>query len=262
MGDAEAIVKYAIKWRIWLMARSDSRGRLDRLERLTAQLKTQPFCVVKELAREHGVSERTVSRDLALLRERGLPIEADRGRGGGVRLDRRWGVGRLNLAYAEAVDMLIGIEVAQQLGSPIFLSGLESVRRQLIASFSPEKRERVEALKSRILVGVTSSTFVQASASTPSDEITRALHQAFIDKEVLDIRYQREDLKESRRQIEPHYMLLKYPVWYVLAFDHLKEAPRSFRCDRIRQAQLAGARFNLRHRSQFEHIWADGALLA
>jgi hypothetical protein len=75
-----------------------------------------------------------------------------------VRLDRRWGVGRLNLAYAEAVDLLIGIEVAQKMGSPIFLASLESVRRQLIASFSADKRERVEALKSRILVGVTAST--------------------------------------------------------------------------------------------------------
>jgi predicted DNA-binding transcriptional regulator YafY len=258
----DAISKGDILCRIWRMARSDTSNRLQRLERLTAQLKAEPFCIIKELAQSYGVSERTLLRDLAVLREQGLPIESDRGRGGGVRLDRRWGVGRLNLAYAEAVDLLIGIEVAQQLGSPIFLASLDTVRRQLIASFSPEKRERVEALKSRILVGVTSSTFVQASASAPPDSMIKALHQAFIDREILDIRYHREDLDLSERQIEPHYLLLKYPVWYVLAFDHLRGETRTFRCDRIQDAQLTGLRFQLRPRQAFEHIWEEGALLA
>lgn len=244
------------------MTRPGAPSRLQRLEHLTAQLKAEPFCIIKDLAKAHGVSERTLARDLALLREQGLPIEADRGRGGGVRLDRRWGVGRLNLAYAEAVDLLIGIEVAQTMGSPIFLASLDSVRRQLIASFSPEKRDRVEALKSRILVGVTSSTFVQAGAASPPDLVIKALHQAFIDKDVLTIRYQREDLTLSERRIEPHYLLLKYPVWYVLAFDHLRGEVRTFRCDRIKEAELTDARFQLRPKAEFEHVWAEGALLA
>ncbi len=251
----DAIGKYDILWRISSMPRSNSSNRLQRLERLTAQLKAEPFCIIKDLARQLGVSERTLARDLALLREQGLPVEADRGRGGGVRLDRRWGVGRLNLAYAEAVDLLIGIEVAQKMGSPIFLASLESVRRQLIASFSADKRERVEALKSRILVGVTASTYVQVSASPPPDLVIKALHQAFMDKERLDIRYQREDLEVSERQIEPHYLLLKYPVWYVIAFDHLRSEPRTFRCDRILSASLTGTRFRLRPLDEFTHIW-------
>lgn len=237
------------------MPRSNSSNRLQRLERLTAQLKAEPFCIIKDLANELGVSERTLARDLALLREQGVPVEADRGRGGGVRLDRRWGVGRLNLAYAEAVDLLIGIEVAQKMSSPIFLASLESVRRQLIASFSPDKRERVEALKSRILVGVTASTYVQASASPPPDPVIKALHQAFMDKERLDIRYRREDLELSERQIEPQYLLLKYPVWYVIAFDHFRSEPRTFRCDRIQSASLTGTQFTLRPLEEFKHIW-------
>jgi len=251
----DAIGKYDILCRISFVPRSNSSNRLQRLERLTAQLKAEPFCIIKDLAKQLGVSERTLARDLALLREQGLPVEADRGRGGGVRLDRRWGVGRLNLAYAEAVDLLIGIEVAQKMGSPIFLASLESVRRQLIASFSADKRERVEALKSRILVGVTASTFVQVSASPPPDLVIKALHQAFMDKERLEIRYQREDLEMSERQIEPHYLLLKYPVWYVIAFDHFRGEPRTFRCDRIQAASLTGTRFRLRPLDEFKHIW-------
>jgi predicted DNA-binding transcriptional regulator YafY len=108
------------------------------MDLLESQLKQDELNTMKGLARRHGVSERTIARDLALMRERGLPIDADRGRGGGVRLASHWGVGRVNLSYAEAVDLLISIDVAEKMGSPMFLANLGSVRRQLVASFSPE----------------------------------------------------------------------------------------------------------------------------
>jgi predicted DNA-binding transcriptional regulator YafY len=234
------------------MARTNAYDRLRRLELLAVEFKQDAHCTVKDLALQHGVSARTIARDLSLMRDQGMQIDADRGRGGGVRLDRNWGVGRMNLAYSEAVDLLISIAVAERMNSPMFLAGLGSVRRQLVASFSPEKRNKVNRLKSRILIGVTASTYVQASASAPPKRVVQALHQAFIDQEVLEIRYQREDGEASKRQIAPHYLLLKYPVWYVVAFDHLTKGPRTFRCDRIRAAGKAGTHFQLRPKEEFE----------
>lgn len=233
------------------MARTRSIDRLRRLEMLAAQLKQDELCTVQGLASELGVSVRTVSRDLDLMREQGLPIDADRGRGGGVRLDRNWGVGRLNLAYPEAVDLLISIDVAEKMGSPLFLANLASVRRQLIASFSPEKRDRVKRLKSRILIGSTASTHVQAGIASPAKMLVQTLHQAFIDQECLTIHYAREDGVRSERRIEPHYLLLKYPVWYVIAFDRLRDAPRTFRCDRMSHVRRTGRPFRLLPKSVF-----------
>lgn len=231
------------------------------MDLLAVQLKQGDHCTVKELAHRHGVSERTITRDLLLMRERGMPIDADRGRGGGVRLDRHWGIGRINLAYAEAVDLLISIEVAEKMNSPMFLANLGSIKRQLIASFSPEKRKRVDQLKSRILIGVTASTYVQASAMIAQKSVVQALHQAFIDREKLVIEYQKEGGMVSDRVIEPHYLLLKYPVWYVIAFDHLRDAPRNFRCDRILNAKLTGESFPLLPQQKFQHSLEEGHLL-
>ena len=226
-------------------------GRLRRMELLAVRLKQDEHCTVGDLAREHGVSERTIARDISLMREQGMQIDADRGRGGGVRLDRNWGVGRINLAYAEAVDLLISIAVAEQMNSPMFLANLDAVRRQLVASFSPAKRRTVERLKSRILVGVTASTHVQAGVAAPPRPVVQALHQAFVDQVTLEIRYRREDGETSDREIAPHYLLLKYPVWYVVAFDHLREAPRTFRCDRILAAAMTGTHFRLLPKQEF-----------
>ena len=246
------IDKYDILWHICFMARANAHDRLRRMELLAVQLKQDVHCTVKDLALEFGVSARTIARDLSLMREQGMQIDADRGRGGGVRLDRNWGVGRMNLAYSEAVDLLISIAVAEQMNSPMFLASLGSVRRQLVASFSPDKRNKVNRLKSRILIGITASTYVQASASTPPKRIVQALHQAFVDQEVLEIEYQREDGDRSERQIAPHYLLLKYPIWYVVAFDYLRKGPRTFRCDRLLAAKMTGSHFQLLPKETFQ----------
>ena len=233
------------------MTRANTYDRLRRLELIAVQLKQDAHFTVQDLAKLHGVSPRTIARDLSLMRDQGMQIDSDRGRGGGVRLDRNWGVGRMNLTYPEAVDLLISIAVAEQMNSPMFLANLGSVRRQLVASFSPEKRNKVNRLKSRILIGVTASTFVQAGVNAPEKRVVQALHQAFIDQEHLNIRYQREDGEIAERQIAPHYLLLKYPVWYVVAFDHLRQSPRTFRCDRMLAADRTGTHFNLLPKSAF-----------
>ena len=243
------------------MTRANSGERIRRLELLAAQLKQDDLCTIRGLADQHGVSVRTISRDLQLMREQGLPIDADRGRGGGVRLDRNWGVGRLNLSYSEAVDLLISLAVAEQMNSPIFLANLGSVRRQLVASFSPEKRYKVSSLKSRILIGSTASTVVQTSIKPANSRPVQALHQAFLDRRSLEVRYRNEAGEISERVIEPHYLLLNYPVWYVLALDRLRDAPRVFRCDRFLRAAVSDARFRLLPRDMFQQTLEYNAIL-
>ncbi len=222
------------------------------MEMLAVQLKQDAHCTVGDLALRHGVSTRTIARDLSLMRDQGMQIDADRGRGGGVRLNQNWGVGRMNLTYGEAVDLLISIAVAEQMKSPLFLANLGAVRRQLVASFSPGKRNKVNRLKSRILIGVTASTYVQASANAPPKRVVQALHHAFVDQQVLAIRYRGEDGAISKRQIEPHYLLLKYPIWYVIAFDHLRAQARVFRCDRLLAAEITGTQFKLWPKERFQ----------
>ncbi len=243
------------------MPRTNSHDRLRRLELLAAHLKQEGFCTIKQLALSHDVSERTIARDLQLMRDQGLPIDADRGRGGGVRLDRHWGIGRLNLSYPEAVDLLISISVAEQMRSPIFLANLASIRRQLIASFSAEKRERVDGLKSRILIGETASTFIQGSVVSTHGKAVQKLHQSFLDQTNLTIRYEDEGGKVTTREIETHYLLLNYPIWYVLAVDHLRGALRTFRCDRILSGELTGTRFQILPLTSFSQSLEGNVLL-
>lgn len=234
------------------MARGAIKDRLDRLEQLTSLLKSDSELTVAGIAEEFGVSARTISRDLAILKEQGLPIDADRGRGGGVRLDRRWGVGRLSLSYAEAVDLLVSLAVAEQMNSPIFMAHLAPVRRKLMASFSSDMKRKVQGLKARILVGESASPEVYAKSSAPGKAIVHALHQSFLTMRQLDIDYRAVNGRRTSRRIEPHYLLLTYPTWYVIGWDHLRGDVRTFRADRISRAALSEADFKLAPPAKFE----------
>src|SRR2546426_1000389 len=39
----------------------------------------------------------------------------------------------------------------------------------------------------------------------------------------------------TRRQIEPHGLLVRVPYWYAIAWDRAKNEPRLFRADRVRR---------------------------
>jgi predicted DNA-binding transcriptional regulator YafY len=109
----------------------------------------------------------------------------------------------------------------------------------------------VNGLKSRILIGNTASTTVQTTVAATNKRAVQALHQAFLDQRALIIRYKKETGEISKRTIEPHYLLLNYPVWYVLAFDHLRNAQRAFRCDRLMAAEVSETRFRLAPKQTF-----------
>ncbi len=227
------------------MARATISNRLERLGELEARLKSDEPLILRELAAEFGISLRTIGRDMEILRERGLPIEAERGRGGGVRLSANWGVGRIALNYREAVGLLVSLAVIRQMKSPLLMANLASVRRKLVSSFSRAGQQKIHALQARILVGQTVSPLVLSGYTVPSETVVGGLHEAFLLNQTIRISYESEKGELTERVIEPHFLLLNYPAWYALAFDRLRGAPRTFRCDRIRSLEILDERFQL-----------------
>ncbi len=127
-----------------------TQPRLERLDRLESWLKSDEMLVLRDAAQELGVSIRTINRDIELLRERGIPVEADRGRGGGVRLNSQWGVGRVSFSYREAIDLLVGMAMNEHTDQPMQMGESKSIKRKLMASFSHPDQARINKLRNRI----------------------------------------------------------------------------------------------------------------
>lgn len=225
------------------MARENTYDRLNRLDLLASRLKAEDHMTVAMLAAEFNVSRRTLSRDIAILRDRGLPIEADAGRGGGIRLHRTWGIGRLTLSYPEAIELLFSIAIAEKLDAPWVFMNSAAIRRKLTASFSPTFRDRIKGLRTRIHVSGPTSPQILSSFNAPQTDGMAVIFQVFLEMRSLSMNYEDADGKCTVRAIEPHHLLLCPPVWYLHAWDTDKAAVRCFRCDRIQSAALEDASF-------------------
>ncbi|WP_211195935.1 WYL domain-containing protein [Agromyces sp. H66] len=233
------------------MGGSRGTSRAERLESLKSLLGGRDHTTVAELASELDVSARTLHRDLAFLREQGIPVESDRGRGGGLRLEHGWSLGRVHLSELEAIGLLVSLTIAEKVGSPILLGDTHAIARKIATSFAPAQERRIRAIRSRILVGSHASAGVLASYAAPPDSVTRPLLDAFANRRVAVITYQDQRAGITDREIELHYLYYSVPVWYVLAWDRLRDDVRTFRIDRIRDIRLLPDRFGLRRDDRF-----------
>lgn len=69
-------------------------------------------------------------------------------------------------------------------------------------------------------------------------EIVGAFERAFTAELALSFHYVDREGERSRRRVEPHGLLVNPPIWYVLAHDLERDAPRMFRVDRISRPKV------------------------
>ena len=216
----------------------------DRLDRLLGLLASRPSWTAPDLAAELGVCLRTVRRDLSRLSARGVPIQSEPGRGGGLRTPTRAGLGRLQLNTQEMLDLLLALAITEQLHSPLLLSTVRGLRQKLSASFPAAERARASQLRQRILVGPTSHN-IAASWQQPRAAVVQPIQEAFFQRTMLRVKYKTEDSRTTR-EVEPHFLLCSWPGWYLVVWDHLRAGVRALRLDRIETAQVLDTSFRLR----------------
>jgi predicted DNA-binding transcriptional regulator YafY len=80
---------------------------------------------------------------------------------------------------------------------------------------------------------------------------------AFFESKKIQIQYQDENLNQSLREIDPHFLLVNWPVWYVLGWDYLRSDVRVFRIDRIASITVTDTLITRRPRSIFLNAFEE-----
>ena len=226
------------------MRKATAESRLSRLEQLKGLLKARDHATAAALADELGVSLRTLNRDLEVLRSQGVPIESDRGRGGGLRLHRAWSLGRLHLSTEEAIDLLLSMAIAERINSVLLLQRMAPIKRKIVGAFTEGYQRKIRALRERILIGKPASPRVLASFERPT-RAPAGIAEAFFNMKCVRITYADQAGTTTQRDIEPHYLYFSMPVWYLLVWDRLRQDVRYFRVDRIKSVTPLAATFRL-----------------
>jgi predicted DNA-binding transcriptional regulator YafY len=189
---------------------------------------------VPALARELGVSERTIFRDLKAIRARGFSVDGSAGRGGGVALDADSMLLSAQLGTSELVALLLSAAVARATPWMPFASKADQAIAKLESVLPAGRVRELRRVLARILIGRPATDTILSNIRPVAPELLEVFERAFTLGLMLSFSYCDGNNRVSERQVEPQAMLVRAPLWYILAWDSEKGALRLFRMDRIR----------------------------
>jgi predicted DNA-binding transcriptional regulator YafY len=206
-----------------------------RLLMLLELLQDRPFATGRELAERLGVDIRTVRRYAVALQELGIPVQGERGPAGGYRLKPGYKLPPLMLTDEEASAIVLGLLAAERFGvgaGAAAAGALAKLRRVLPARLAAQVSGLEETL---------AFTHAPASPAPPQGETVLRLADAAGRRRRVRVRYTRHGGEESTRELSPYGLVFHAGRWYLAAFDHGRDALRTFRVDRVGSLRLGGA---------------------
>lgn len=202
--------------------------RSERLHALTEMLRRSGMRGVsaERLAREFGVSVRTVKRDLDALENSGAPIWSRPGPGGGYGLVKGGTLPPVTLSPTQAVALMAAVSAAPDAPyADLAAAGI----RKIMDVLDPRTRAQADELAHRIWV----------KTPPPSSRAVRsALEEAMAEQRVLRIRYISGDGATTTRDVEPVMFASRNGRWYVVGWCRLRDAMRWFAVTRIERASV------------------------
>lgn len=203
--------------------------RASRLVNLLLLLQSRGGLTAAELARELEVSVRTIHRDVEELSAAGVPIFAERGPLGGIRLVDGYRTRLTGMTAEEAEALfLAGLPgPAAQLGLGTVVA---AAQLKVMAALPPELRSRASRLVERFHLDP--AGWFHASEPVPH---LATLAGAVWDGRQVRMLYDRSD-GPTERTVSPLGLVLKGGVWYVVARSDART--RTYRVGRIRTAEV------------------------
>jgi predicted DNA-binding transcriptional regulator YafY len=202
---------------------------LDLLELLQAR----PVTTGREMAERLGVDARTVRRYIAALQDLGIPVEGQRGVGGGYRIRPGFRLPPLMLTDDEAVVVALGVVASGQLGLTTSSESVDAALAKIHRVLPDGLRRRVEALEATLDFTRTAPTGAPVTGET-----VLLLAEAIRGRRRVRTGYRAFSGEETRRELSPHGLVVHSGRWYVAAHDHLRDDMRTFRVDRMRRPTL------------------------
>ncbi|MEK8129017.1 YafY family protein [Paenibacillus filicis] len=189
-----------------------------------------------EIADSLEISVRTVYRYIDALCASGVPVVAESGHDGGIRILESFKETPVFFNSLELKALVDAYKFAQGAGYP-YTEELESALKKVEGGLHEEQRQELSLQ--------TSGMDVISPARPPSVvPLLRDLEQAAKDGRTVRIAYRKANSEQAdEREVDPYGLAYDRNEWYSVAFCHRSQAVRTFRVDRIAWLDLVEARF-------------------
>ncbi|MDO4322377.1 MAG: YafY family protein [Lachnospiraceae bacterium] len=205
--------------------------KIDRLIGILSILLQKKKVTAPWLAERFEVSRRTIHRDIEDLCRAGIPIVTSQGANGGISIMEGYSIHRTLLTSSDMQAILAG------------LRSLDSVSG---TNRYGQLMEKLSAGSSKLVTGDETMLIDLSSwdknALAPKIELFRA---AIEQRELVAFDYYAPG-GETRRRIEPYYLVFHWSTWYVWGWCACREDFRMFKLNRMAWPQRTGERFEER----------------
>ncbi|MGB7875012.1 MAG: YafY family protein [Anaerolineales bacterium] len=212
-----------------------------RLITLIMTLQRQPVQKAADLAAKLGISVRTLHRYFGMLDEMGIPIYAERGPYGGFSLARGYKLPPLVFTPEEAVAIYLGTGLVSEMWGRLYQESAQGALAKLENVLPDEQLNEIRWARRTLIA--TGMHRADPSALAPFLE---KLRRAAREKRQADMLYQSTSKAEAtQRQVDPYALVHRTGWWYLVGYCHLRDAPRTFRVDRIQNLELLSQTFQM-----------------
>ena len=180
-----------------------------------------------ELAERFGVSRRTIYRDVDALSGAGIPIYAEQGKGGGIRLLPDFVLDKTHFTKEEQQQLMAHFESLASLGTP----DTQQVLDKLGALFGQAGASWLEV------------DFAPWDGGEPMRQLFRLLRDAILHRQVVTFHYTGAENAPAVREAEPFRVLFRGQGWYLQAFCRSRMAFRYFKLSRMQDTAVTGETF-------------------
>ena len=213
-------------------SRSENRMKIDRLIGILSVLLQEEKVTAPDLAERFEVSRRTINRDIDDLLYAGIPIRTSQGVGGGI-----------SIAEGYKVDRTILTSKDMQM----ILAGLRSLDSVSGSSYYGQLMEKIQAGSSEFISGRDSilidlSSWYKESLAPKISTIQDAIEN----RHLLEFYYYAPS-GESKRSIEPYYIVFKWTSWYVYGWCRQRKDYRLFKLNRMDKVKETKKEFECRN---------------
>ncbi|GAA2276692.1 YafY family protein [Glycomyces scopariae] len=228
--------------------------RADRLVSLVLLLRQRGRLNAETLARELEVSTRTVLRDIEALSAAGVPVYAERGRGGGFALLPGFRTELTGLNHDEALALLTA---GSQRGEQVFGLGtaLASAMRKVVDALPASHAATVSDAAQRFLVEPETDLLSRRQAAETTAEILGEVRGAVLAGRKLRLHYAAAGQEPQWRTVDPIGLVTVRDKGYLLATR--SGADRTYRLSRVLAAEALAAPAERPDRVDLDRIWRE-----
>ncbi len=218
------------------------REHLRHLERvfwIDLQIRNDGYPNATTIANHFEISEKTAQRTLEFMRSRlKLPIDYSAERRGWYYTEPCYGLPAIEMTEGDLVAILLAEKLARQYRGT-------AIGQQVEAAFAKVLQAVTDIISVDLNALAEAHSFEAAATTEPDFDTIRRLGRAIRQRRRIAMTYftaARGELTE--RRADPLHLRNAAGEWYLIAWDHLRQAPRDFLISRIRELEITEEQFD------------------